>query len=102
MKIRHKYNAVRTNIDGIKFDSKREAQYYQELKYRVMAGEVVFFLRQVPFDLPGNTKYRVDFMEFHADGTVHCIDIKGMETAMFKLKKKQVESLYPVKIEVKK
>lgn len=55
---------------------------------------------QVPFHLPGNVIYRVDFMEFHNDGTVHFVDVKGMETNTFILKKKQVEELYaPIKIE---
>jgi len=96
----HKYNAVRSEADNIKFDSKKEMNYYLELKLRVKAGEIIFFLLQTPFNLPGNVKYRVDFQEFHKDGTVHFIDVKGMETSEFKLKKKQVEALYPVKIEI--
>lgn len=99
-KPRHKFNAQRTEANGIKFDSKKEARYYQALLIRVRAGQVLFFLRQVPIDLPGNVKYRVDFQEFHADGSVHFVDVKGMETKEFKLKKKQVEALYPFEIEI--
>jgi len=97
---RHKYSAIRTEHDGFKFDSKKEGRYYQELKLRVNAGEVVFFLMQVPFHLPGNVKYVVDFQEFHADGTTHFVDVKGMITDTFKMKKKMVENLYPVVIEI--
>lgn len=97
---RHKFNAVRTELDGFKFDSKKEGKYYQELKLKVKAGEVVFFLRQVPFHLPGNVRYVVDFQEFHSDGTTHFIDVKGMDTPMSKMKRKQVEAIYPVKIEL--
>lgn len=97
-----KYNAAPTVVDGFRFDSKREATYYSELKLKVRAGEVVYFLRQVPFHLPGPSVYRVDFLEFHSDGTIHYIDVKGMLTPEFKLKKKIVESLYPVEIEVVK
>lgn len=96
---RHKYNAKKTDVDGIRFDSKKEAKYYQELKLRQMSGEIVFFLRQVPFYLPGGVTYRVDFQEFHTDGTVHFVDVKGMRTQSFIAKKKIVENLYPVKIE---
>lgn len=96
---KHKYGAVKTDLDGIRFDSKKEAKYYQELKLRQMAGEIVFFLRQVPFYLPGGVTYRVDFQEFHADGTVHFVDVKGMRTQSFIAKKKIVENLYPVEIE---
>jgi hypothetical protein len=97
---KHKYSAVRTESDGIKFDSKKEAKYYGELKLRVRTGEVLFFLRQTPFHLPGNVKYVVDFQEFHADGTIHFVDVKGMQTKQFIMKKKMVESLYPVEIEI--
>ena len=97
---RHKFNAVRTEVDGIKFDSKKEAAYYGQLKLRKMSGEIVFFLRQVPFHLPGGVTYRVDFQEFHADGTIKFTDVKGMQTKDFIMKKKMVEDLYPVEIEI--
>ena len=95
----HKFGAVKAEHDGIKFASKKEGRYYLDLKLRVMAGEVVFFLRQVPFYLPGNVTYRVDFQEFHSDGSVHFVDVKGMRTKDFIMKKKMVENLYPVQIE---
>jgi len=97
---RHKYNAKPKIVDGIRFDSKKEARYYRELELRKQAGEVIFYLRQVPFHLPGNVTYRVDFQEFHADGAIHFIDVKGFETKEFIRAKKQVEDLYPVEIEV--
>jgi hypothetical protein len=96
---RHKYKAVQTISDGIKFQSKKEARYYDELKLRQKAGEVVFFLRQVPFDLAGGVKYRCDFQEFRSDGTVHFIDVKGKRTTEYIARKKMVEALYPVEIE---
>ena len=99
LKKKPKYNAKKTQVDGKTFDSIKEANYYCELKIRQRDGEILFFLRQVPFDLPGNVKYRLDFLEFHTDGTVHAVDVKGMRIEMYKLKKKQVEALYPVEIE---
>lgn len=101
--LRHKYGAVRVELDGIKFDSKAEGRYYLQLKQRVAQGEVLVFLRQVPFHLPGGVRYVCDFQEFHADGSVHFIDVKGMQTPTFKAKKKMVESLYsPIEIELVK
>ncbi len=97
---RHKFHAKPTETDGIKFPSKKEARWYETLKLRVVAGEVVFFLRQVPFHLPGGVTYRLDFLEFWSDGTVHCVDVKGMRTKDFIMKKKMVENLYPIEIEV--
>lgn len=95
-----KYNAVIVERDGYKFDSKKEAKYFDELLLRVKAKEVLFFLRQVPFHLPGKVVYRLDFLEFHPDGSVHFVEVKGFDTPMGKLKRKQTEELYPVKIEV--
>ena len=96
----HKYHAKACEEDNIRFSSKAERAFYRSLKMKKVVGEVVFFLRQVPFDLPGNTKYFVDFQVFYADGTIAFIDVKGVSTPLFIMKKKQVEDLYPVEIEV--
>lgn len=101
--MRHKYNAVKSNHDGITFDSKLEGSYYLYLKQLKAVGEVVQFLRQVPFYLPGPTRYVVDFQVFWKDGSVEFVDVKGMETPAFKKSKKQVEDLYaPITIKVVK
>lgn len=97
-KVLHKFRAFATEVDGIKFASKKEAAYYAQLKLRVRAGEVLFFLRQAPFHLPGGVRYVVDFVEFKANGTVDFVDVKGMATKEYKIKKTILESLYPVKI----
>ena len=94
-----KYNSKITTEDGIKFHSKKEAKYYQVLKARQHMGEVLFFLRQVPIHLPGNTKYVIDFVEFWKNGSVHWVDVKGKRTPAYIRSKKQVEALYPLKIE---
>lgn len=94
----HKYNAIPTVRDGMRFDSKKEAGYYDELQLRVKADDVLFFLRQVPIQLPGKTKLVIDFLVFLTDGTVEFVDVKGMQTEVFKLKKRQVEELYPFQI----
>ena len=94
-----KFHSVITEALGIKFHSKKEARYFLELVCRQKAGEVKYFFRQVPIRLPGNTKYIVDFQEFHADGSVHYIDVKGKKTPAYIKNKKQVEALYPIIIE---
>jgi hypothetical protein len=96
---KHKFNAKTTELDGIKFSSKKEAAYYVRLKRLVAAGDVVFFLRQVPLHLPGGVRLVVDFLEFRADGTVHFVDTKGMETESFKAKRRMIEAVYPIQIE---
>lgn len=97
---KNKYGAKKTVVDGIKFDSQKEARYYQQLKIRQRAGEVVGFLRQVPIHLPcreGDTPVimRIDFQEFHADGTVHFVDVKGQATQSWENKRKIAHAVYP-------
>ena len=99
---RHKFNAKQVIYDGIKFQSKLESAYYNTLKAYQAAGVVIFFLRQVPFHLPGGVTYRCDFQVFYADGSIRFIDVKGVETKDFIMKKKMVEALYPIEIEVVK
>lgn len=98
MRHRHKFGAVQTIRDGMKFPSKREARYYDQLKLEVKAGLVSFFLRQVPFHLPGGVKFVLDFLVFRSNGTVELIDTKGRRTQQYIDKKKLVEALYPVEI----
>lgn len=98
MKIKHKFRAKQTIVDDIIFSSKKEAKRYNQLILLQRAGEVLFFLRQVPFHLPGKIKYVCDFVVFWVDGSVTIEDIKGFKTAMYILKKKQVEALYPITI----
>jgi len=97
--IRHKFHAKPVERDGMKFPSTKEARYYDELKLAQQAGIVSFFLRQVPFHVPGNIKVVVDFMVFYTDGTVRIIDVKGMKMKQYKRNKAIVEALYPVQIE---
>ena len=96
--LKHKFRAIATELDGIKFSSKKESKRYVGLKLLQQSGELLFFLRQVPFHLPANVKYVCDFLCFWKDGTVTIEDVKGIKTPMYILKKKQVEAIYPIKI----
>lgn len=95
---KHKFNAKPVEIDNIKFQSTKEGNRYFELKLLKRSGDVIFFLRQVPFHLPGKVKYVCDFQVFWNDGTISFEDVKGFKTPMYKRNKKQVEELYPIKI----
>lgn len=79
---KHKFGAMSCERDQKKFPSRLERRYYDQLKLRQSSGEVVFFLMQTPFQLPGNVKYVVDFTVFLADGTVEFIDTKGRDTTL--------------------
>jgi len=96
--IYHKFKNQPTEVDGVKFQSKKEAGYYQQLLLARRSGDLLFFLRQVPFHLPGGVRYVVDFLEFWKNNEVRFVDVKGMRTPMYVLKKKQVEALFPIQI----
>ena len=96
---RHKYNAKPKVVDGIRFPSQKEADYYVKLKWLQKQGEVITFIRQPMFDLGGGTTYKGDFLIFWADGTVSFVDVKGVRTKAFIKAKKQVEGVYPITIE---
>lgn len=92
---KHKYNAEPVNLDGIRFPSKLEGRYYQQLVTWQDRGVIVGFLRQPMFDLGGGTTYRADFLVFHIDGTCEVIDTKGKITKSFTKARRQVEARYP-------
>ncbi len=93
-----KYGAKRVEIDGIKFDSQKEANYYSELKIRLAAKDIKGFCRQPEFILAPNLRYKADFIIFNNDGTSEIIDVKGMQTQVYKDKKKVFEDKFDLKI----
>lgn len=94
----HKYNAKKTTIDGVTFDSKKEAQRYTVLQARVSAGEIHALQPQPRFELQPAFKdvrgktvraiYYVADFQYVENGHIIVEDVKGMETAVFKLKRK--------------
>lgn len=98
--IRHKFKAKSTEIDKISFHSIKESKRYSELKIFQKIGKVIMFLRQPKFDLPGGVTYSADFIIFWDNGECTIEDVKGYKTKDFIAKKKMVEALYPVIIEV--
>jgi hypothetical protein len=94
--------AQATRVDGIRFASRLEADRYCELKLLQAAGDVVYFLRQVPFDLAPGVTYRADFLVVWSHGSREPVieDTKGYLTATARVKLRVVESRYPVKIKI--
>ena len=101
-----KYHNKKTTIDGITFDSKREAERYCELKLLQRSGEISDLTLQPDFILFesfkkfGKTyrqiKYIADFMYWVKKSEKFVIeDVKGIETEAFKIKRKLFESKYP-------
>lgn len=100
-----KYHAIKTNVDGITFASKREAHYYLIYKRLEELGKIKDLQLQPKFPFIYNGKkmftYIADFSYIDEFGT-HIIDVKGVETPIFRLKKKLIESQYKIEIEVVK
>lgn len=100
-----KYNNIKTVVDGIKFDSKREAFYYLYYK-KLQDSRVIKNLQlqtKLEFNIDGKRifTYKPDF-EFDDEYGHHYIDVKGMETPVFRLKKKLIEAKYKIEIEIVK
>ncbi len=105
----NKYHAQPTIVNGIRYASKKEAQFAAELDLRKKAGEVSFWLRQVPFDLTIG-RYFLDFMVFteRFEGMrgqsrpffVEYVEIKGRDLPMGKRKRLETEKLYGIHITV--
>lgn len=99
-----KYNSRKTVIDGITFDSKKEAKRYIELKKKQDEGEITDLRLQVPFELvPSftieidgkkrkrrNIRYIADFT-YYENGQKVVEDVKGRKTEVYKIKKKIFE-----------
>lgn len=105
-KRKSKYNARKTTVDGIKFDSAKEAEFYGSLKLLLRAGAIKGFCRQARFSLlqgDENTEYVADFVIFNNDGTCRIVDVKGVETDVFKLKMKMFKAQFPqLEVEIEK
>lgn len=102
----NKYNAKKTVVDGITFDSKAEAARYVELKLLEGQGVIKGLERQVRFRLQEGfgafdgkrvrpIDYVADFMYVDNNGDTVVEDVKGMRTDVYKLKKKLFLNKYP-------
>ena len=98
--VKRKYGNCPRVVDGIRFDSKREANYYEQLKLERHAGLVAYFLRQVAMHLPGGTRLVIDFVVVMTDGRIRYVDAKGRETQAFKIKRREIQHHYPVVLEL--
>lgn len=106
---RNKFNAVRTVVGDLKFDSKREAAAWLDLKKRERAGEISDLRRQVRFELlaycsTGPVKacaYVADFQYLdNATNKIVVADAKGVVTQLFKLKAKMLKANYGIEVEL--
>lgn len=114
-----KYRNKKVIVDGIEFDSKREAKRWSELRILERAGEIQHLSRQVKFVLiptqrePGTIgkrggvkqgkliekecAYIADF--FYMENGVPVVeDAKGYRTEVFKIKKKLMLYVHGIRV----
>ncbi|NLB89990.1 MAG: DUF1064 domain-containing protein [Clostridiales bacterium] len=100
----NKYNNKKTVVDGIVFDSKREAKRWQELKVLERAGEITDLERQVKFELIPKQKgerscsYTADFV-YIEQGERVVEDSKGHKTRDYVIKRKLMLQVHGVRIQ---
>lgn len=109
-----KYGNIKTEYNGVKYDSKKEAEFAMTLDFSKKATKpsdrVVEWTAQVPYQVVLNgvkiCKYIADFKVKYADGREVVYDVKPFDqrtqnfrgTDVFKLKKKLVEAQYGIEI----
>jgi len=101
---RNKFNAKKTVIDGIKFDSKKEAARYSELKLMESGGLISDLELQTRFDIVINgikvCYYRADF-SYMQSGEFVVEDVKSPYTAklpVYRLKNKLMKAVHNITI----
>ena len=110
MSKRQKYNAVKTSIDGHKFDSKAEAKRYTELKLLERAGEISNLELQPKYrcEISGKLICTVipdfrytDLRKLGPQGQVGCVVVEDKKSPItrknpvYRIKKKLLEALFP-------
>lgn len=98
----NKYSAIKTEVDGIVFDSKRESTRYQDLRIMQQHGLISDLELQPVYDVVVNGryigKYRADFRYKDETGNEITEDTKGVRTQLYLWKKRLVEAIYNIKI----
>lgn len=79
----NKYDAVRTEYNGVTYDSKAEARQALELDFELKCKFITSWERQVTICLGKDFKTRVDFV-VDGLGGLHAREVKGVETPQFK------------------
>ena len=96
-----KYHNVRTLLDGITFDSRREATRYAELKLELLAGAITDLKLQVTFSLDIDgihiCDYVADFV-YQRDGQQVVEDAKGKLLELFRIKKNLMWAIHKIDV----
>ena len=110
-----KYRNIKVELDGYKFDSKKEAKRYADLKLEMRAGTITNLELQPKFRFEINGRrlrekrhrakqitYTADF-RYMRDGVEIVEDVKSaatLKTNLFKVKKALYETIYDKKLTI--
>lgn len=96
-----KYRNKKVEFEGIKFDSVKECERYKVLKIKQFGGGISGLELQKVYLIEINgvkvCKYKADFT-YVIDGVLVVEDVKGMKTAVYRLKKKMMKAIYGIEI----
>jgi hypothetical protein len=98
-----KYRNEKVTVDGHRFDSRAEGARYWDLRQLERAGEISDLELQPVYPLLVNGVkvgvYRADFryLDHHGNNVV-VEDVKGMPTAVYRLKKRMILAQYGIEI----
>jgi hypothetical protein len=97
----NKYRNKKTFVENLQFDSKKEAARYVVLREMERTKEIEGLKLQPTFKLAVGDfpicKYRADF-EYILNGQRVVEDVKGMKTAIYRIKKKLVKAIHGIDI----
>ena len=98
-----KYRNIPTIVDGIRFDSKKEAKRYSELKILKAAGQIDRLQLQEAFNICVKNfhicKYIADFVYTEKKTGQRIVeDVKGVKTDVYKLKKRLMLAVHNISI----
>ena len=103
-----KYGNKKVEVDGEKFDSKKEFARYQQLQMMERAGEITDLKRQVKFELApaviikGKKRPPLAYIADHVyvqNGQKVVEDVKGMVTKEYRIKRHLMKSVHGIDIQ---
>lgn len=103
-----KYRAKKVEVDGIRFDSRKEAERYKKLRILQATGEISDLQLQVKFELIPSQRsdgrvieravtYVADFT-YLCNGVFVVEDVKGLRTPEYVIKRKLMLYIHGIRI----
>lgn len=108
MRRKNKLNAEKVQVDGIQFDSKKEARHYMDLKLLERAGEIHHLQCHPKYNLEVNghkvCAFWPDFEFTDKHGVRHVQDVKGYKGGStwnaYRIKAKLFHAIHGIEVDV--